>query len=203
MKKTIIIILIAVTACTSIFASGLSIGVMQSWFHTSVITDYEGEHFGVEGAVGIPLLQGIAGTIDYIASGGKDKDGNPVDYNIVEMFLLPSAMVNGYWKVVDGKVFDLRLGIQGDCMSTMSKEGFSIVGLVGFSIGLDFRFNDKFSMNLSGSCPAALLLNLISEDAARYTVFAYTTKEGSNWDFLMILPTIYNSFARLSFKWSV
>ena len=204
MKKFIIIALLAAVACTSVFASeGLSLGVMQSWFDTSLIADYQWDHFGVEGALGIPLVQGIAGTIDYIASGGKDEDGNPVDYNVFGLFLLPSMMVNGYWKAIDGDVFDLRLGLQGDAMSIMRKDAYTIVGLVGISLGLDFQFNEKFSMNLSGSCPAFLLLQPISEDVARYTVFAYSTKEGGSWDFLMILPTIYNSFARLSFKWSI
>ncbi|MBQ7507804.1 MAG: hypothetical protein IJT52_00570 [Spirochaetales bacterium] len=204
MKKFIIIALLAAVACTSVFASdGLSLGFSQSWFDTSLIADYQWKHFGVEGSVGLPLVQGIAGTIDYIAHDGKDEDGNPKEYNILEMFLLPSMMVNGYWKAIDGDVFDLRLGLQGDAMSIMRKDAFTVVGLAGISIGLDFQFNEKFSMNLSGSAPLALLLQPISEDVARYTVLAYSTKEEGSWDFLMILPTIYNAFARLSFKWSV
>ena len=203
MKKAIIIILIAVVAATSVFASAVHLGFMQSMFHTSFITDVEGDRFGVEGAVGIPFFQGVFGAIDYAATGGKDDEGNPKDFDILEMFLLPSAMVNGYWKVVDGKVFGFRLGLEVDAMSILDDSGFSVVGLLGISMGLNFKFNDRFSMNLSGCLPAGVIANLIAKDAANYTVFAFTTKQDNNWDFLMIIPTIYNSFARLSFKWAL
>ena len=201
MKKLVIIMLIAVVAVTLVFAADFSIGVAQNYLHTMIIGDLDGNHFGVEGAVGIPLVSGIAGTIDYVKRGGINPDtGEKEDYNIVDLFLLPAGVVNGYFKAVNTEHFELRMGLQGDAISLMDKDHFSFIALAGVSLGLDFKFNSGFSVNLTGAFPLAALL---PEEAAQYTLFYYTTKEEDNWDFLMILPLVINQFARLSLKWEI
>ncbi|MBP5552821.1 MAG: hypothetical protein J6X41_05515 [Spirochaetales bacterium] len=201
MKKFIIILLVAVIASSAVFAADFSIGIMQNYMHTMVMADLGGDHFGVEGAVGIPLVSGIAGTIDYISRGGINPDtGEKEPYNIAEMFLLPAGVLNGYFKIVNTKHFEWRIGLQGDAISLMDKDHFTFIALAGISTGLDFKFNSGFSINLSGAFPIAALL---PEEAAKYTIFYYTTKTEDNWDFLMILPLVINEFARLSFKWSI
>ena len=201
MKKFVIIMLIAVVAVTSVFAADFSIGIMQNYLHTMIIGDLDGDHFGVEGAVGIPLVSGIAGTIDYIKRGGINPDtGEKEEYNIVGLFLLPAGVVNGYAKVVNTKHFEWRLGLQCDAISLIYEDHFSFVALAGIGTGLEFKFNNGFSVNLSGAFPLAALL---PEEAAKYTLFYYTTKEEDNWDFFAIIPLVVNQFARLSLKWEI
>lgn len=212
MKKLVIIMLIAVLAGSAVFAADFSIGVLQNYLHTMVVADFGGDHFGVEGGVGIPLVSGIVGTIDYIKRGGIDPDtGEKEPYNPAELFLLPAGVVNGYFKIVNTTHFEWRLGLQADAISLMDKDHFTFIALLGISTGFEFKFDSGFSVNLTGACPIAYIFSLIgsvtdSEDISnlgKYTVFYYTSKPENNWDFLMILPLCINQFARLSFKWSI
>ena len=201
MKKLIIIMIIAAVACTSVFAGNLSLGFSQNYMHTNVIADYEGDHFGVEGAAGIPL---VFGTLSLINSSSKGEDISFGD--ALGVLLLPDATVNGYWKVIDGKVFGLRLGLQGDLITMIDPEDkyFSTVGLIGMSLGLNFKFGKRFSANLTGALPLAFPLNLISEDLTKYSIFYYTSNpEKTGWDLIMLVPLFINQFARVSFKWSI
>ncbi len=201
MKKFIIILLIAVVASTAVFAADFSIGIMQNYLHTMLAADFSGNHFGVEGAAGIPLVSGIAGTIDYISRGGIDPEtGEKEPYEFVDLFLLPAGVLNGYVKIINTKHFEWRFGLQGDAISLMDKDHFTFIAVAGVSTGFEFKFNSGFSVNLSGAFPLA---GLLPEAVGKYTVFYYTTKTDENWDFLMILPLVINQFARLSFKWSI
>ncbi|MBQ2527865.1 MAG: hypothetical protein II544_03845 [Spirochaetales bacterium] len=201
MKKFIIILLIAVVASTAVFAADFSIGIMQNYLHTMLAADLSGDHFGVEGAAGIPLVSGIAGTIDYISRGGINPDtGEKEPYEFVDLFLLPAGVLNGYVKIINTKHFEWRFGLQGDAISLMDKDHFTFIAVAGVSTGFEFKFNSGFSVNLSGAFPLA---GLLPEAVGKYTVFYYTTKTDENWDFLMILPLVINQFARLSFKWSI
>ena len=203
MKKFVIIMLIAVVAATTAFASGFSLGIAQNYLHTMIIGDLDISRFaGVEGAVGLPLVSGIAGTIDYISRDGIDEEtGEKEDLDLAGLFLFPAGVVNCYFKPVDTEHFELRFpGLQIDAISLMSDDHFSFVAVAGISLGLDFKFNNGFSINLTGAFPLAALL---PEEAAQYTLFYYTTKEDDNWDFLMILPLVVNQFARLSLKWEI
>ena len=201
MKKLVIIMLIAVLAGSAVFAADFSIGVLQNYLHTMVVADYSGDHFGVEGGVGIPLVSGIVGTIDYIKRGGIDPDtGEKEPYNPAELFLLPAGVVNGYFKIVNTEHFEWRLGLQADAISLMDKDHFTFIALAGVSTGFEIKFNGGFSVNLSGALPLAAFL---PEEVAQYTIYYYSTKTEDNWDFLMILPLCINQFARLSLKWSI
>ena len=202
MKKFVIILLITVVAATSVFAADFSIGIAQNYLHTMIVGDIENRFFGVEGAVGIPLVSGIVGTIDYISRGGiNEETGEKEDYNPAELFLLPAGVVNGYFKPISTKNFEWHLlGLQVDAISLMSDDHFSFIAVLGISTGFEFKFNNGFSVNITGASPLAALL---PEEAAQYTLFYYTTKEDDNWDFLMILPLVVNQFARLSLKWEI
>ena len=201
MKKLVIIMLIAVLAGSAVFAADFSIGVLQNYLHTMVVADFGGYHFGVEGGVGIPLVSGIVGTIDYIKRGGIDPDtGEKEPYNPAELFLLPAGVVNGYFKIVNTTHFEWRLGLQADAISLMDKDHFTFIALAGVSTGFEIKFNGGFSVNLSGALPLAAFL---PEEVAQYTIYYYSTKTEDNWDFLMILPLCINQFARLSLKWSI
>ena len=198
MKKLVIIMLIAVLAGSAVFAADFSIGVLQNYLHTMVVADFGGDHFGVEGGVGIPLVSGIVGTIDYIKRGGIDPDtGEKEPYNPAELFLLPAGVVNGYFKIVNTEHFEWRLGLQADAISLMDKDHFTFIALAGVSTGFEIKFNGGFSVNLSGALPLAAFL---PEEVAQYTIYYYSTKTEDNWDFLMILPLCINQFARLSLK---
>ena len=204
MKKLIIALLIVVVGCTAVFAGDLSLGVAQNFMDTYFLADYQGNHFGVEGGVGIPLIYGTAALIENIADGKDVTIGDGA-----AMVLLPAAMVNGYWKAIDGKVFDLRLGIQADVFSIFTPDFKSVFGLWGTSIGLDFTFSDRFSINLTGTVPAALPLSVIGEDATNFGAFLFYDSENPDiGDFFAIffgqmLPGMLSEMARLSFKWKV
>ena len=201
MKKLVIVMLIAVLAGSAVFAADFSIGVLQNYLHTMVVADFGGDHFGVEGGVGIPLVSGIVGTIDYIKRGGIDPDtGEKEPYNPAELFLLPAGVVNGYFKIVNTEHFEWRLGLQADAISLMDHDHFTFIAIAGVSTGFEVKFNSGFSVNLSGALPIAAFL---PEEVAKYTIYYYSTKTEDNWDFLMILPLCINQFARLSLKWSI
>lgn len=204
MKKAIVIIIVILVACMSLSAADISIGIMQNYFDTSAIIDVEFDHFGVEGSVGIPLVWGTIGIIDSISNGEEFSFGDALG-----MLLMPGAMVNGYWKVIDGNVFGLRLGLQADVIGAITEDFKSIVGLWGMSVGLNFKFNDRFSANLTGTLPAILPLNLISEDATKFGLFYYAwgePAEDSGAGFIALAQVyygFYSELARLSFKWSI
>lgn len=204
MKRITIILIVAVLAVSSVFAGGLSIGIMQNYLHTGVIADLDLGRFGVEGSVGIPLISGAFELIDYYTGDKVDDEGQPIDPpNPAEALLLPGIMANAYWKAVDSKVFDLRLGIQADAIGLSENDDFTLVGLWGLSLGLDFQFGDNFGVNLTATAPAALIASALGAEDGSFTAFYYTTKEESDWDILLILPACINQFARLSFKWSL
>ena len=203
MKKVIIFVLIALVAGASVFAMDFHLGVMQNFLDTSVIADLEFNHFGVEGSLGTPIILGVSSLIDAVAS---DEDVEAGDG--ISMLLMPGVMVNGYWKVIDAKHFGLRLGLQADVIGLFTDNLRSVIGLWGPSVGFNFKFNDKFSMNLTGTIPAALPLSLISEDAANFGAFGYVEGGEDLGDFFAVffgqlLPGVLSEFARLSFKWKI
>ena len=200
MKKVLIVLIIAAIACTGVFASGMSLGVMQNYLFTNVLMDMEFDNFGFEAAVGVPLVSGTVGLVEYMADGRVETEGFP---NLAEMFLLPGGTVNAYWKAIDGKVFGMRLGIQFDAISLMDKDYYTFIGLAGISLGLNFKINERFSLNVTGTCPVAAPLSMISDEAPNYSVVYYTTKTEDNWSFLLIFPAIFDQLVRVSAKWAL
>ena len=204
MKKAIVIIIVVLVACMSLSAADISMGVMQNFMDTSFIVDAEFDHFGVEGALGIPIVWGITGIVDSVNKGEQVTIGDAA-----AMLLIPGAMVNGYWKVIDGRVFGLRLGIQTDVIGIFAKDLKSILGLWGFSVGLNFKFSERFSANLTGTLPAALPLSLLGDDATKFGAFFHVW--GGNDDpanilviiFGQMLPGALSEIARVSFKWTI
>ncbi len=204
MKKLVIVLLVVVLGCSAVFANKLQLGVSQNFMDTYFIADYQGNHFGVEGGVGIPLVYGTAGLIGAIG------EGKEIDFSEgLGMVLLPAAMVNGYWKAFDGKVFDFRLGLQGDVFTIVTPDFQSVFGLWGASFGFDFSFSERFSLNLTATLPAALPLSIIGEDASRFgAVLFYNSENPDVGDFFAIffgqmLPGMLSEFARISLKWTI
>ncbi len=198
MKRIAIIVIALALVCSSVFAVDFSLGVMQNYLNTSIIADAEMGRFGVEGALGFPLVLAGVEVFDYYMWQNKAGDAP----NPLEALFIPSVMVNGYWKAIDSKVFDLRLGVQGDVMAIIESEDLAAVGLWGLSLGLDFRFNDRFSMNLTGAIPAGFLASSFGDALDRFTVF-YGSTSDDGIDGMIALPVIINEFARLSLKWSL
>ncbi len=204
MKKLIIVLLVVVLGCSAAFAGKLQLGVAQNFMDTYFVADYQGDHFGVEGGLGIPLVYGTAGLIGAIAEGKEINFGEGI-----EMVLLPAAVVNGYWKAFDGKVFDFRLGLQGDVFTIITPDFQSVFGLWGASFGFDFSFSERFSLNLTATLPAALPLSIAGEDAAKFgAALFYNSKESDIGDFFAIffgqmLPGMISEMARISLKWTV
>ncbi len=199
MKRSVIILVILVLVCSSVFAVEFSLGVMQNYLNTSIIADAEMDRFGMEGAVGFPLVLAAVECFDYYIS--ENNEGGTL--NPLVAFSVPSVMVNGYWKAFDSKVFDLRLGIQVDALAIIESEGFTAAGVWGFSLGLNFKFNDRFSMNLTSAVPAGFLASYISDALDRFTVFYWSTKDDEDEIGMLALPVVVNELARISLKWSL
>ena len=210
MKKIIILAIIAILAVSTAFASGLSVGLYQNFYHTGALVDYEISHFGVEAGAGIPLLSGISNYIDYYLVDHTGEENPPKKPDIVSSFLLPDANINLYWKAVDASRFQLRLGLNLEAASVIvGRDDFSVLGLLGISLGLQYRFSDRFSMGIMSSVPAAIPVSLISEDAAAYTAFFIsgnnTASRENSWTdvFATGFMAYFDTWAKLSFKWSL
>ena len=219
MKKFVIIMLIAVVAVTSVFAADLQIGVMQNLVNTSVIMDTEFEHFGVETAVGFPLIWYAGSAIGALGNSGKDNtdssavargDSSESESESNSSFAIPlGGTVNIYWKVINGKKFSLRLGIQADVVGLFGPQYVWATGHYGPSLGFNYKFTDSFSMNLTGAVPLALITgNFGDGQASNYTYFFYTSDPddvASNIIFGIFgtIGAVCNQFARLSLKWEI
>ena len=199
MKKISLVLVLLMVISVSAFSDNTSLGVAQNYIDTSLIVDHERGRFGVEGSIGLPIVHGAISIIDSIVNGSN-----------FEFFqiLLPGLMVNPYFKVVDGNKFQFRLGLQNDTLVFASKDdGVQAMGMVGVSLGFNYKFNQKFGMNLSLGCPLALPLSAISNDVAAWTVYYFSSREYTSDDIVkMILGgygCAFNQFARLSFKWAL
>ena len=206
MKKLIIVMIIVAVACTSVFAGDLSIGFSQGLVDTSFIASYEWDKFGVQGDLGFPLIfttVAAAGAINEKIN--KDTEEQK-EFNVLD-FILPGAHVGAYWKAIDGEHFGWNFGLGGTFQSYFMKSKFRMIGFATLTSGLRYRFNDRFSLGLETSVPLALPLSLISEDAAKYTLFYYQEGECEIGDiFVVLLGSTYyfiNDLARISFKWSI
>ena len=204
MKKLLIVLLVIALGCSAVFASKLQLGVSQNFMDTYFMADYQGKSFGVEGGIGIPLVYGTASLIEAIGN------GETIDFsNAAGMVLLPAAMVNGYWKAYDGKVFDFRLGLQADVFSIVTPDFQSVFGLWGKSFGFDFSFSERFSLHLTATLPAALPLSIAGDDASRFgAILFYNSDNPDVGDFFAIffgqmLPGMLSEIARISVKWTV
>lgn len=221
MKRFIIILAIAAIACTSLFAADIQLGVMQNLVNTSFLVDAEFERFGAETSVGIPVVTAAISGIEALFKGNSDSsEAIARDTSSEEteessksggFSILGGAMANVYWKAIAGEKFSLRLGIQGDMLGLFGTEGSRVFLTYGPSIGFNYKFNDRFSMNFTSAVPAALILSPFGEDVSKYGAFIFSnvTPEGEEAIgeiFLALFGAIGgigDQLARLSFKWSV
>ena len=204
MKKVFIIFVIVSIAAGAAFAGTTSIGFSQGLINTSFVASYDWENFGVQGDVGLPLIYSTIGAIGAVAekvSSNSDKEIDILD------FVLPGAHIGAYWRAVKGEHFGWNLGLGGSFQSYFIDRKIRILGLAAITSGLQYRFNDRFSMGLDTSVPLALPLSLISEDAAKYTMFYFVDGESKGGDVAAILfGSIYygiNELARVNFKWTL
>ena len=98
MKKAVVIIIVVLVACMSVSAADISMGVMQNFMDTSFIVDAQFGRFGVEGAVGIPLVWGTAGIIDCVSKGQQVTISalEYIDHNYKDGTLEELAAATGY-----------------------------------------------------------------------------------------------------------
>ena len=198
MKKVIIILVLALVVLSSAFSGNTSLGVSVNYINTSVIVDTESNRFGFEGSLGFPLFSAVLGALDSVSNGKE--------FKFVEI-LLPGAMVNPYFKAINGDRFQLRLGLQTDFLVFLDKEVVSAAGLIGTTLGFNFKFSEKFGMNLTAGLPLALPLSLISEDAGSWTLFYFSSRDIDKSDIAKIivggLGCAMNQFLRISCKWAL
>jgi len=191
-------LVLSLIVLSTAFSASTSLGVSVNYLNTSVIVDTESDRFGFEGSLGFPVFSAILGTLDSVSNGE--------DFKFVK-FLLPGVMVNPYFKAVNGNKFQLRLGLQEDILVFFDKGNISAAGLLGASVGMNYKFSDKFGMNLNAGIPLALPLSLISNDAASWTLFYLSSTEMDKSDIAKILfggfGCAMNQFLRLSFKWAL
>ncbi len=218
MKRLIVLFLIIAAACGSAFAFDLQLGVAQNLLNTSLLVDSEFKHFGIEASAGVPvaslIVSGIAAGINEAADnvsssmaarGESEESGSGSSGG----FSLPAGvMANVYVKLFTAGVFSMRLGLQVDVLGIYGSDYTWIQGYSGLSLGLNFKFSERFGMNLTGAIPLAALLSPFGEEVIDKTLFFYTSdneKVAENVFFAIFgsLGAVGNHIARLSFKWSL
>jgi len=216
MKKLLVILIIAAVACTSVFATDIYLGVMQNLVNTSFIAEAEFDHFGIEGAIGVPVVPIIIGGIQSLVESGSssvaDVPKGESESSSSGFSVVTGVMANAYWKAFDGEKFDFRLGIQADVLGLLSTKGSRIMGTYGASLGFDYKFNDDFSVNFTSAIPFAFILSPFGDEVTKYTAIYYSDTKAEDLGgaigevVLALLETIGsvgNQLARLSFKWSI
>ena len=198
MKKSILIIFLSLIVLSAAFSADTSLGVAVNYINTSVIVDTESDRFGFEGSLGFPVIHSVIGTIDSISNGG--------DFKFVSI-LLPGVMANPYFKAVNGNRFQLRLGLQADVLVFFDDDSVSAAGILGTTLGINYKFSNKFGMNLTAGLPLALPLSIFSNDAASWTLLYLSSKEVDKSDIARIivggLGCAMNQFLRVSLKWAL
>jgi len=198
MKKVIIILVLALVVLSSAFSGNTSLGVSVNYINTSVIVDTESNRFGFEGSLGFPLFSAVLGALDSVSNGKE--------FKFVEL-LLPGAMVNPYFKAINGNRFQLRLGLQADVLVFFDDDSVSAAGILGTTLGINYKFSNKFGMNLTAGLPLALPLSIFSNDAASWTLLYLSSKEVDKSDIARIivggLGCAMNQFLRVSLKWAL
>ncbi len=211
MKRFIVILVIVAIVCTSAFAADVRMGVMQNLVNTSLVVDAEFDKFGVEGAVGLPVVYFVVGGVGAIINNASGESSSSSSSGSGGFSMLGGVMANVYWKAYDGEKFDFRLGLQGDALGLVGTEGSRIFFTYGPSLGFDFKFNDKFSMNFTSAIPAAFFLQPFGDEVSKYGAYYYNDVNTEGWGVLgEVVLAIFggiggvgDQLARLSFKWSV
>ena len=213
MKRILVLLIAAFVICAGLSAADLQIGVMQNVINTSFLFDAEMEHFGIETAVGLPVVPLAFSGIEALFKGNTDSESSAIARGEGDEeetkdtgFTVPAgAMANIYFKVVRGNKFSLRLGIQGDIIGLYGPDFIWTTGFMGPSLGFNFKFNDNFAMNFTSAVPFAMF---IPESVSRYTYFFYSSDDENVVGNIFL--AIYGSIgaigcqlARLSFKWTV
>ena len=213
MKRILVLLIAAFVICAGLSAADLQIGVMQNVINTSFLFDAEMEHFGIETAVGLPVVPLAFSGIEALFKGNSDSESSAIARGEGDEeetkdtgFTVPAGvMANIYFKVVRGNKFSLRLGIQGDIIGLYGPDFIWTTGFMGPSLGFNFKFNDNFAMNFTSAVPFAMF---IPESVSRYTYFFYSSDDENVVGNIFL--AIYGSvgaigcqLARLSFKWTV
>ncbi len=205
MKKVIIILIVAAVACTSVFAADIQLGVMQNLLTTNLLVDAEFDNFGIEGAVGASPILLVGNGIEAVTNLTAGTEGSGY-FNVF------GATANAYWKAYKGNKFSLRLGIQTDVVGFFAGNGNKVFGTYGPSVGFNFKFNEKFGMNITGTVPAMAVLQLFGDDVAQYGAYYISDvkiesiEEGIGEFFLTLFEVLGATgaeLARISFKWSI
>lgn len=203
MKRFVIVVLVLAISVTGLFAKAEA-GVGINLLFTGVDAAFESAHFGVEAMFGLPLIHGAVNAISYYAKGGVDDSGNALPEPKLADFCLPYLMASGYWKVIDGKVFGLNLGLQADSLVLINKNNEpGLIGMWGVSLGLDFKLSETCALNVTGTFPGASLLSMINEDAASYGVFSYNLDSGTGDVIFTPLLIVLSQMARVSCRWAL
>ncbi len=204
--KRVIVVLLLILVCSVAFTADMKIGVLQNVLNTSFLLDTEFKHFGVEAAVGLPVVFGVADILQLDNGEGNEDSSSEAE---ASTFAVPAGiMVNAYAKVIDKEKFSLRLGLQADLVGLFSYNYLWCMCFTGASVGLDFRFTDSFGMNLTSAMPLAMLFSPI-DVLAEKTFFSYISDEDTHpWgaDFMAFagsLGSLMNQLVRLSFKWKI
>ncbi len=223
MKKLIVLMILIAVACTSVFAADVQLGVMQNLVNTSFLVDTEFDHFGFEAAVGVPVVYMVAGGVGAIVDAASDKaeatatesesESESESKNTGNWSIVTGAMLNLYWKAYEGEKFSFRLGIQGDALGFFGNKGYNFFFTYGPSLGFNYKFNDRFAMNFTGTVPAALILSPFGNDlSSNYGSYVATNikAEDAVEAFGMGVLALFQGIglfgsevARVSFKWSV
>lgn len=198
MKKIIILAIVAFSCCFAAFAGNITMGVEQGLMTTTYRFGYDfGRWCEVGGGVGIPVVFGVANTIDNLTSEpeidsetGEEIPKEPWYKAAHEMCTLPRAELYAHFKAVDTNHFDLRLGAYAWAQACISSTTTATaIAFAGPCLEISYKFNDNFRMYLNGN----------------YPVFATGGQIGdaSGWELVgMILMGVYD-IAHVGLSWTL
>lgn len=206
MKRVMILAMIAIIAIAAVSAGDMQIGVAQNLLNTSFLFDAEFEYGGVEASVGLPVLSGAIVAINACVNNSYAEEAEEESSS---SFAAPlGAMANVYFKVIRGEKFSMRLGLQADVLGIFGPDFVWLTGYSGLSLGVNFRFNERFAMNFTGCLPLVIVLNPLGDEVAEKSMVFYTSGTGSTIGDVLLgiyggLGTIACHMARISCKCSI
>lgn len=203
MKRLLIVLTLIVIVMSSASAQGF-LGTEVNWLGVGMTGGYESEHFGVDGAMTLPVFSYVGGIVEYFEKRGTAEETEfPLPLYLVQ---IPLVSTSAYWKIVDNPHFGLNLGLKLDMLFSFEKKGVAFVGTYGPMLSLDWDISDDFCITLRGTCPISLILDLIDKNLSEqgFGYFKYSNKSSSEFEeAFLLLFAIPGSVVNLGFKWTL
>ena len=166
MRKTFVILLIAMTACMALFAhedTYMTAGVFQSVAATSATFSFNWNRLEAEAGIGFPMLTtlGIGGKNIYYEEDGGTRIDSALSHPVLSLSATFAVLD---WQADSFEAF-LRVGLATD-IAFAFRGGFRMVGSYGLAVGMDMLFG-SFRFGIQACAPASNILMLAKQDVRK------------------------------------